>query len=230
MEFAGDASDMCVISFASVSQLERPVGFDNRHAFEFESIVNWLQHYRGTHPVTGQVIHRQPVSSVLRPLVVNGDASHVSETQRLLLQTGWVIDSEAQPAVSNCVLSMSMPIDDGEQVVVSWRTKLLSNVALGLIGSFVDFLDRLRRSDDIMFSFVKNVISVLLIMVTIYKHYPVNRYLVISYLSALSIFIQFVYEEANATIVQRSDKVVSLFYGAKLLFDFMVWVTGSPLV
>jgi hypothetical protein len=123
-----------------------------------------------------------------------------------------------------------MPIDDGEQVAVSWRTKLLSNVALGLIGSLVDFLDRLRRSDDIMFSFVKNVISVLLIIVTIYKHYPVNRYLVISYLSALSIFIQFVYEEANATIVQRSDKVVSLFYGAKLLFDFMVWVTGSPLV
>lgn len=127
---------------------------------------------------------------------------------------------------------MSIPTDVNEQnqLVVSWQTKLLANVALGVAGSFVEFIDRLHKSDDVVFKFLKNAVSILLIAVTIYMHYPVNRRLVISYLFALSFFIQFVYEDANATAVQRSDKMALVFYGAKLLLDFTVWVTRSRLV
>ena len=100
MHFTGEADDLCVISFLPVTELERPVGFDGRHAFECESIVDWLQNYRASHPVTGQVIQRQPLSSALHPLIVNGNDSHVSETLDLLLRAGWVIDdSEARPVV-----------------------------------------------------------------------------------------------------------------------------------
>ena len=127
---------------------------------------------------------------------------------------------------------MSNPIDDDEQerLAVSWRTKLVSNAALGLIGSLVDFVDRLLRSNDIVFLIVKDAIAIVLVAATIYKHYPVNKYLVIFYLSVLTIFIQFVYENSNATVLERLDKTVLLFYGAKLLFDLTVWVTGSRLV
>ena len=127
---------------------------------------------------------------------------------------------------------MSNPIDDDEQerLAVSWRTKLVSNAALGLIGWLVDFVDRLLRSNDIVFLIVKDAIAIVLVAATIYKHYPVNWYLVIFYLSVLTIFIQFVYENSNATVVERLDKTVLLFYGAKLLFDLTVWVTGSRLV
>ena len=127
---------------------------------------------------------------------------------------------------------MSNSIDDDEQerLAVSWRTKLVSNAALGLIGSLVDFVDRLLRSNDIVFLIVKDAIAIVLVAATIYKHYPVNKYLVIFYLSVLTIFIQFVYENSNATVVERLDKTVLLFYGAKLLFDLTVWVTGSRLV
>ena len=127
---------------------------------------------------------------------------------------------------------MSNPIDDDEQerLAVSWRTKLVSNAALGLIGWLVDFVDRLLRSNDIVFLIVKDAIAIVLVAATIYKHYPVNKYLVIFYLSVLTIFIQFVYENSNASVVERLDKTVLLFYGAKLLFDLTVWVTGSRLV
>ena len=109
MEFIGDADDRCVISFLPVAELQRPVGFDGRHAFECESIVDWLCNYRATHPVTGLTIPKQPLSSVLHPLVVNGNDAHVSETQRVLLQSGWTIDSEAHPAVVSFITLVACP-------------------------------------------------------------------------------------------------------------------------
>jgi hypothetical protein len=231
MEFIGDVDDRCVISFLPVAELQRPVGFDGRHAFECESIVDWLCNYRATHPVTGQTIPKQPLSSVLHPLVVNGNDAHVSETQRVLLQSGWTMDSEAR-VVSNHFGSMSFPIDDDEQelLAVSWRTRLSWNVVFGLFQSFVDFVGRLFFPGDMMFSVVENVVSIASIVVMIYKHYPVNRRLVLFYLSALSFFIQFIINDTNATVVERLDKIALIFFGAKFLLDFAVWATGSRLV
>ena len=100
----------------------------------------------------------------------------------------------------------------------------------GLVRSFVDFVGRLFFSGDIMFSVVENVVSIGSIVVMIYKHYPVNRHLVLFYLSALSIFIQFIIKDTNATVVERLDKIALMFYGAKFLLDFAVWATGSKLV
>jgi hypothetical protein len=98
MQFIGDETDRCVISFLPVTELERPVGFDDRHAFECVSILEWLQTYRAAHPITGDVIRRQRASAVLHPLIINGDASHVPDTHFLLLRAGWIGDTEAQPA------------------------------------------------------------------------------------------------------------------------------------
>jgi hypothetical protein len=127
---------------------------------------------------------------------------------------------------------MSFPVDDAEQeqLAVSWPTRLSWNVMFGLVRSFVDFVGRLFFSGDVVFSVVENVVSIGSIAVMIYKHYPVNRLLVLFYLSALSIFLQFVIKDTNATAVERLDKIALVFYGAKFLLDFAVWMTGSRLV
>lgn len=127
---------------------------------------------------------------------------------------------------------MSDPIDDDEQerLAVSWCTKLFSDVVFGLVLSSVDFIDRLLRPNNVVFSVVKDVISISLIAAMIYKHYPVNRRLVLFYLSALSVFIQFGIKDTEVTLVERLDNIALIFYGAKFLFDFAVWVTGSRLV
>ena len=102
MLYTGDVNDTCVISFLPVTELERPVGFDGRHAFECESVVHWLTQYRGTHPVTGLVIQpHQLISSVLHPLIVNGRIDHLAGTRHRLECAGSVINSEARPVVSS---------------------------------------------------------------------------------------------------------------------------------
>ena len=81
-----------------------------------------------------------------------------------------------------------------------------------------------------VFSVAENVVSIGSIAVMIYKHYPVNRRLVLFYLSAISVFLQFMIKDTNATAVERLDKIALVFYGAKFLLDFAVWMTGSRLV
>jgi hypothetical protein len=46
----------------------------------------------------------------------------------------------------------------------------------------------------------------------------------------LSVFIQFIIKDTDATAVERLDKTALVFYGAKFLLDFAVWATGSRLV
>ncbi len=101
MLFTGSSDDRCVISFLPVTELERPVGFDGRHAFECELVVNWLTRFRNTHPITGRLIKpHMPVSQVLHALVIDGRRDHLTETQQMLARSGLVIDSEeARPQV-----------------------------------------------------------------------------------------------------------------------------------
>ena len=95
MNFSGDIlEDVCIISFLPVVQLENPVGFDSRHAFECECIVQWLTRFRATNPVTGQTFPLSLVALLLHPLVVDGREEHVNATQGMLDRAGWVIDSE----------------------------------------------------------------------------------------------------------------------------------------
>ena len=93
MEYAGGIDDVCAISLLPASQLKRPVGFDSKHAFECESVIQWLTRCRATHPLTGQVFAPQPVASLLHPLAVNGCIEHLAETQRMLNNAGHVIGS-----------------------------------------------------------------------------------------------------------------------------------------
>ena len=111
MQYLGDLDDMCVISFLPVSELERPVGFDARKAFECESVVHWLTKHRATHPITGQEIKPQSVASVLHPLILNGRDAHVAGTKEILRRAGRVIDdSEARPNVRDLSVSESFDV------------------------------------------------------------------------------------------------------------------------
>ena len=115
MQYNGDLDDTCVISFLPVTELERPVGFDSRRAFECESVVHWLTQYRATHPITGQRLCReaQPVASVLHPLIINGRSDHVASTTKILERAGKTIHLEP---------------------VVGTTAKLASDALIGLVG------------------------------------------------------------------------------------------------
>ena len=101
MLYSGDIADVCAISFTPVRQIERPVGFDARHAFECQSIVEWLTKCRCINPVTSQVLGPVPISSVLHPLIIEQctDSSELEQTLRILTTAGNAIDSESDAKV-----------------------------------------------------------------------------------------------------------------------------------
>jgi len=86
MQFTGDMGDVCPISFVPVVDIEHPVGFDSRHAFECECIVEWLTVHKSTNPMTGQSVGPVSISSVLTPLII-GDRDNTAETSGMLRGT-----------------------------------------------------------------------------------------------------------------------------------------------
>jgi hypothetical protein len=86
--------EVCAITFTPVRELDRPVGFDTAHAFECESIVEWVTKRRGTNPITGQTVPSVAVASLLHPLIVEENVEHVVETQIILDNAGLVVGSE----------------------------------------------------------------------------------------------------------------------------------------
>lgn len=94
MLYSGDMDDVCAITFTPVQELDRPVGFDTAHAFECESIVEWITKRRNTNPITGQTVPNASVASLLHPLIVDENAEHVVETQIILNNAGWVVGTE----------------------------------------------------------------------------------------------------------------------------------------
>jgi hypothetical protein len=95
--YTGDPSDVCAISFTPFSDIAHPVGFDTKHAFECEYIVNWLTIGRCTNPITGEILGPVPISSLLHPLVVGEclDSSSMEHTIKILEDAGNAIDSES---------------------------------------------------------------------------------------------------------------------------------------
>ena len=103
MQYTGDPDDVCPISFVPVAELEHPVGFDARHAFECECIVEWLTVHKCTNPITGQTVAAVSVASVLHPLIV-GTKSNVAETHRMLSIAGMTVGTTSwQQKVQNDV-------------------------------------------------------------------------------------------------------------------------------
>ena len=97
MLYTGDRSDTCAISFAPLSDIEQPVGFDSAHAFECECIVEWLTKHRSSNPMTGECIPpRTPIASLLRPLIVI-EGVHVPKTQEILDRAGCTICGDTNP-------------------------------------------------------------------------------------------------------------------------------------
>jgi len=96
MIYTGDLNDVCAISFTPITQIKRPVGLDTRHAFECDSIVEWLTNFRCIDPVTSRVLGPVPIVSVLHPLIIEKytDTNELETTIEILTQAGCAIDSE----------------------------------------------------------------------------------------------------------------------------------------
>ena len=92
--YTGIQDDICPITHTPVAELSNPVGFDTQHAFEAESIVEWITQHAAFNPLTGQNIPAATlVTLVLVVLIVDGQTDHVGETQKLLDDAGHTISS-----------------------------------------------------------------------------------------------------------------------------------------
>jgi hypothetical protein len=78
------------------------------------------------------------------------------------------------------------------QYPVSWWTRLFWHVGFGLVRSVVDFVGCLVFSENMVFCVVENVVLIGSTVVMIHTHYPVNRRLVLVYLSVLISFMRFI--------------------------------------
>ena len=86
--FTGDTDDRCAITFAPVSELEHPVGFESTHAYECDSLIEWLR-VRPTNPITAQEIACDSfIVDVVQPLIVQGDCAHLESTRSKLARAG----------------------------------------------------------------------------------------------------------------------------------------------
>ena len=120
MQFLGDPDDVCPISFLFVREIAQPVGFDEHHAFDCDSVTEWITKHKPTNPVTTLPVDGRRVVDVLFPLIVEGDGAHVGET--------WIKLSEAGPII----LSKKDRIRRAfGQLVASLLLYLLAAYALG---------------------------------------------------------------------------------------------------
>jgi hypothetical protein len=122
------------------------------------------------------------------------------------------------------------------QEPVSWRIKLKWDVVIGLIGTIVEFHDRIQQPSAFdMLSFGKDSVAVVAVAFMICSHYPVNGHLIVLYITC--IFVIF-WQVAKGYGVVVSDTVLFaefhlftvLFFVAKLVLDSVVGITGSRLV
>jgi len=82
---------MCPISFAQAVELQNPVGFNSKHAFDCDMLVNWLTRHHPTNPITAADVQGK-ISDILTPLIVNGNDMHVTLTQSKLDKAGYALD------------------------------------------------------------------------------------------------------------------------------------------
>ena len=128
---------------------------------------------------------------------------------------------------------MSLPT---VQEPVSWKIKLKWDVLIGLIGSIVEFHDRIQQPSAFdMLSFGKDSVAVVVVALMICSHYPVNGHLIVLYITC--IFVIF-WQVAKGYGIVVSDTIFFVefhlftvqFVVAKLVLDSVVWITGSRLV
>ena len=91
MLFTGDSDDRCPISFARVTDIQHPVGFNSKNAFECNMLVHWLTQRKPINPITAGTV-RGKISDILHPLIiVKGDHTHVNTTQGMLDGAGYTL-------------------------------------------------------------------------------------------------------------------------------------------
>ena len=80
MLFTGSPTDKCPISLLQAKDIENPVGFDSRHAFECDDLLEWITVHNATNPITTERLDGK-LSDKIHPLVVEGCDGHIEETQ-----------------------------------------------------------------------------------------------------------------------------------------------------
>ena len=89
VEYTGNLDDVCSISLTPINEIQHPVGLDAKNAFECDMIVRWLTEHNARNPLTSLELNG-PVASVLHPLIIAGDDSHVQETMEMLQRAGCI--------------------------------------------------------------------------------------------------------------------------------------------
>ena len=206
MLYTGDRSDTCAISFAPLSDIEQPVGFDSAHAFECECIVEWLAKHRSSNPMTGERIPpRTPIASLLRPLIVI-EGIHVAQTQEILDRAGCTIGT--------C----------NTEAKVCWKVKLWWDAVLAALFIVANcyYQDNMTIYTALLFC---NIYM-------IYAHYCATGRC-IAVILVLSFIFVFTVERWNylkfadgAAVIRF---IVSLVFSTKLSLDFTTTVLGAPL-
>lgn len=92
MRFTGDIHDECPITLTPVTELENPVGFDSKRAYECDDLIAWLR-TKPRNPVTREKVDASAIFiDVLQPLIVNDDCiDKVPITQMKLQQAGRIL-------------------------------------------------------------------------------------------------------------------------------------------
>jgi hypothetical protein len=110
--------DVCPISLTPPGELKNPVGFDARRAYECDDLLHWLKQ-SPRHPLTMAPVQGRLVDLV-HPLVVDGDAAHVPETQRKLRAAGAVWGKVTGGAVLANMLFFSLALVCGCKAWHPW--------------------------------------------------------------------------------------------------------------
>ena len=131
MLFTGDNEDRCPISFARATDIQNPVGFNSKHAFECNMLVYWLTRRNPVNPITAGTVHGK-ISDILHPLIVEGDLAHVNTTQGMLDGAGYAL---AEP----------VPSDDD----LDFHKFAMTTLGIALVCFWVGWFDHVMSSIEI---------------------------------------------------------------------------------
>ena len=91
MRFTGDVEhDKCPITLTPVTELEHPVGFDPKCAYECDALIAWLR-VKQCNPLTSEPLDTSArFVDVLQVMIINEQIARVPMTQTKLRQAGWI--------------------------------------------------------------------------------------------------------------------------------------------
>ena len=109
MRFTGDVQhDKCPITLTPVTELEHPVGFDPRCAYECDALIAWLR-VKQCNPITSEPVDTSArFVDVLHAMIIDEEITSVPMTEAKLRQAGWIRvtaikDERVKQRLSGCI-------------------------------------------------------------------------------------------------------------------------------